>query len=120
MYCKNCGSQMDDAAFACTNCGAAVQTPQPVSYAAPTPSIPAENRPLSPWAYFGLQLLFAIPVVGFVFLIVFSCSGANINRRNFARSYWCALLIGVIATVVILVLAAVLGVSLAELSGAYY
>ena len=63
--------------------------------------------PLSPWAYFGLTLLFSIPVVGFIFLIVFSVSDANINRRNFARSYWCALLVlvavAIIAFVVILI-----------------
>lgn len=46
-------------------------------------------KPLSPWAYFGLSILFSLPVVGFIFLIIFSVSDANINRRNFARSYWC-------------------------------
>lgn len=55
--------------------------------------IPYEYRPLSPWAYFGYQLLFAIPIVGLILLIVFSFSSSNINRRNFARSYFCVLLI---------------------------
>lgn len=49
--------------------------------------------PLSPWAYFGLTILFSVPIVGFVFLIVFSISKGNINRRNFARSYWCILVV---------------------------
>ena len=49
--------------------------------------------PLSPWAYWGLTLLFTVPVVGFVFLIVFSISDGNINRRNFARSYWISLIL---------------------------
>ena len=95
----------------CPNCGATVQTEQPVvSYVAPAaPVLPEENRPLSPWAYFGLQLLFAIPIVGFIFLIVFSCNGSNINRRNFARSYWCALLIYLIVIAVIVVIAVALG-----------
>ena len=52
-----------------------------------------QYAPLSPWAYFGLQILFAIPIVGFIFLIIFSISGANINRRNFARSYWCVYIV---------------------------
>ena len=100
MYCKNCGAAVEDEAMVCANCGTQVREPaavpqQKVVYAAPivTNEIPEENRPLSPWAYAGLQILFAIPIVGFIFLIVFSCSGANINRRNFARSYWCFLLI---------------------------
>ena len=52
-----------------------------------------EFRPLSPWAYLGYGVLFAIPVVGFVLLIVFSLSDGNINRKNYARSYFCAFLI---------------------------
>ena len=57
--------------------------------------------PLSPWAYFGLTLLFSVPVVGFVFLIVFSISKGNINRRNFARSYWCALILVLIIALIL-------------------
>lgn len=47
-----------------------------------------QNKPLSPWKYFGLEILYSIPIIGFIFLIVHSFSD-NINRRNFARSYWC-------------------------------
>lgn len=49
--------------------------------------------PLSPWAYFGLQILYGIPVIGLIFLIIFSINGSNINRRNFSRSYFCVLII---------------------------
>lgn len=34
-------------------------------------TLPKEYKPLSAWAYFGYQLLFAIPFVGFILLIVF-------------------------------------------------
>lgn len=57
-------------------------------------------KPPSPWAYFGLSILFSLPVVGFIFLIIFSVSDANINRRNFARSYWCVYIIIAVAAVV--------------------
>ena len=57
-------------------------------------------KPLCPWAYFGLSILFSLPVVGFIFLIIFSVSDANINRRNFARSYWCIYVIIAVAAVV--------------------
>ena len=74
--------------------------------------LPAEFRPLTAWNYFWLQVLFAIPVVGFVFLIVFSCSGANINRRSFARSYFCYfILVLIIAAVVIGIAVATGGVA---------
>ena len=64
---------------------------------------PERFRPLSPWAYFGYTLLFAIPVIGLVCmdqmmvcLIVFSLSDTNINRRSFARSFFCGLVLSVI------------------------
>ena len=53
-------------------------------------------RPLTPWAYFWYTVLFCVPIVGFIFLIVFSVSDKNINRRSFARSFWCGLLISAI------------------------
>lgn len=53
--------------------------------------LPAQYRPLGAWAYFGYSLLFSLPFAGFILLLVFSFSDANINRRNFARSYFCAL-----------------------------
>lgn len=56
-------------------------------------NVPPEFKPLGAWAYFGLTILFSIPVIGLICLIVFSFSDANINRRNFARSYWIGLLI---------------------------
>jgi hypothetical protein len=70
--------------------------------------IPEENQPLSSWSYFWLKILFSIPIVGFIFLIVFSCNGANINRRNFARSYWCGLIILLVAALVVILIAVVL------------
>ena len=73
--------------------------------------IPPEYTPLSAWAYYGYKLLFMIPIVGFICLIVFSCSSDNINRRNFARSYWCDLVIGLIIFVVALVVTSIIGVS---------
>lgn len=53
-------------------------------------------KPVSAWGYLGYKILFAIPVIGWFFLIVFACSGKNFNRRSFARSYFCVLLIGII------------------------
>ena len=62
--------------------------------------LPVEFRPLSPWAYFGYSILFQIPVIGLICLIVFSLSNQNINRRNFARSFFCVYVIALILIVV--------------------
>ena len=71
--------------------------------------LPEKFRPLSAWAYFGYGLLFAIPIIGFIFLIIFSCSSANINRRSYARSYWCALILCAIIVGIVLIIAAATG-----------
>lgn len=75
--------------------------PQQPYFAPQQPQIPNEYKPLSPWAYFGYNLLFAIPVIGLICLIVFSISSSNINRRNFARSFWCLIVIGIIIGVIL-------------------
>lgn len=56
-------------------------------------NLPREFKPLGAWAYFGLSILFSIPVLGLIMLIVFSFSDGNINRRNYARSYFCMVLV---------------------------
>ena len=65
--------------------------------------LPEAYRPLSPWTSFGLGILYSLPVVGWIFLIVHAIGSMNINRRNYARSYFCAY---VLAIVLIAVLAA--------------
>ena len=48
--------------------------------------LPEEYRPLSMWQYFLYQILFGIPIIGFIFLIIIAFGGRkNINLRNFAR-----------------------------------
>ena len=55
-----------------------------------TLDIAEEYMPISPWGYFGYQLLFMIPFIGLVFVVIFSLGGTrNINLRNYARSQLC-------------------------------
>lgn len=74
------------------------------------PYIPEEYKPLSAWAYFGYSVLYAIPIIGFICIIINSFSKKNINRRNFTRMFWCALLVSLIIGVLIAVLINVNGV----------
>lgn len=65
-------------------------------------NIPEEYRPISMWGYFGYELLFSIPCVGFILLIIFAVGGTrNVNLRNFARSYFCFLIILVVFLVIL-------------------
>lgn len=61
-------------------------------------------RPISGWGYVGYTLLFSIPVLGLILLIVFAISDKNINRRSFARSFWCFMLLGLIGFLVVFLL----------------
>ncbi|MBR4866832.1 MAG: hypothetical protein IKU11_09095 [Clostridia bacterium] len=76
------------------------------------PVIPPEYKPLSPWAYFGYNLLFSIPLVGFICLLVFAFGGGNnVNLKNYARSFFCSLLLALILAIVAVVLVTALGVT---------
>jgi len=75
-------------------------------------AIPEEYTPISMWGYFGYELLFSIPLVGFILLVVFAITAKNVNLRNFARSYFCFLIL-------ILIFVAII-VGLIAGAGAYY
>jgi len=66
--------------------------------------VPAKYKPLSAWAYFGYEILFAIPLVGFILLIVFSFNNDNLNRRSFARSYFCIYIVAIVIAVLVIVI----------------
>ena len=73
--------------------------------------LPAAYRPLSPWSYFGLGILYSLPLVGWIFLIVHAIGSANINRRNYARSYFCVYVLAIILIAVLTVTGALTGLS---------
>lgn len=70
-----------------------------------------EFRPLSPWAYFGYSVLFTVPFIGLIVNLVFCFNSENINRRNYARSFWCAYLLAAIIIAVFLVAAPAIGIT---------
>lgn len=66
-------------------------------------NIPSQYKPISAWGYFGYNILFSIPIVGFILLIVFSLDSSNINRRNYARSFFIVyLLLGIVFLISVL------------------
>ena len=52
------------------------------------------------WGYVGLQILYFIPVIGFICLLVHACSPSHENRCKYARSYFCWLLVAIILFVI--------------------
>lgn len=69
-----------------------------------------QYRLLSPWTYVGYGILFTLPVIGWILAIVFALNDDNLNRRNFARGYWCMVLVVVILSIV----GMVMGVSIMD------
>ena len=87
----------------------------------PATAVPSEYKPISAWGYVGYNLLFAIPVVGFILLLVFACGGTpNLNLRSYARSFFCALLIVLLIVVVLVILMLVFGISLKDIEQLQY
>lgn len=67
----------------------------------------SKYRPIGAWGYFGYNILFSIPFIGFICLLIFCFSGSNINRRSYARSFFCAaLLVLIVLGILIGILAA--------------
>lgn len=85
------------------------QPPQAQQY---SNRIPDEYKPISAWGYVGWDLLFAIPLVGFILLIVFAAGATgNINLKKYAQSKFCALLLAVIIGVSFFLVTYFLGIS---------
>lgn len=138
MFCPKCGTEVSDDKAFCPECGnplksQAQQTsgaqqaagaqsearPHPqVQFQSDTVVLPDEYKPISMWGYFGYEILFSIPIVGFIVLIVLSINGKNQNVKNFARSYFCFTIIVLILLVILLVSVAGAGASAAF--GGYY
>ena len=65
-------------------------------------NVPSEYKPIGMWGYFGYEILFGIPIIGFIILLVFAFGGTgNINLKNFARSKFCYLILWFVLVVVL-------------------
>jgi purine-cytosine permease-like protein len=62
--------------------------------------LPRKYRPLSAWGYLFLSILYAIPVIGWICLVVHAFSDKNIVRRSFAKCYFWVFVITVVGIAV--------------------
>ena len=58
-------------------------------------------KPISAWGYVGYSLLWAIPVVGWIFWLCAAIGANNRNVRNYARSYVCNLILSIALSAII-------------------
>jgi len=64
---------------------------------------PVENKPIGAWKYFGLDLLYSIPLIGFICAIVFAVTNRNNHMKNLAKAVIIKRII-IAATIFLLVL----------------
>ncbi len=122
-FCTSCGQEIADGVAFCTSCGAKVEKAEPVqqtayqqsAYQQPVQPVYQQNfapevnqsKTVSVGAYFGLMLLFSLPVIGFIACIIVAFAPENKSLKNFARAIliWtviAVILVGIIFGVLIL------------------
>lgn len=84
--------------------------PRPANDVEPSPD--SKYAPVSTGGYVGMLILFAIPIVGFIFMIVWACGGSNnVNRVHYARAVLILTIIGIVLSIIVSIIAAVVGAS---------
>lgn len=116
MFCVKCGKQLEDGTTFCTECGCktgsgSVQQQRSVTVQRennvyiPGAKPGYDYSPLGMWAYFGLSILFGMPMIGFILAIVLSFAPRNVNLRNYSRSFFCVYIIAFVLSVFAFILA---------------
>ena len=121
-FCQVCGTPLEQGGNQCPNCGrifgGAQTDPQPFS--PPIMPVQRENRPLGTWEFFWIRFLCGLPLIGVIFILIWSFDGSCINRRNLARSMVISWVIGVVLTIIFsVVLVGAADWMLKELSSVY-
>lgn len=107
-YCTSCGKEVPDGVEFCTECGCKLEKPvnNPVVQKTVAPVVTGNDSDVvSTGAYFGLMLLFAIPVVGFIACLIMSFASKNKNIKHYSR----AVLIWTIIVAVLTIILSIIG-----------
>lgn len=100
MYCEKCGEKIRKGSNICYNCG---NQKRNMEYLISEENIPEQYKPITMWGYLGYQIVFSIPIIGWIILLVFAFSkDENINIQNFARSYIIFLIMSIVLYFIIL------------------
>jgi len=58
-----------------------------------------DNNYISVWAWMGMMLVTAIPVIGWIMILVWAFTGTNESRKNYFRAILMWILVGVLFVV---------------------
>ena len=67
------------------------------------------DEPISSWGYVGYKILWSIPVIGWLFWLHAALASSNRNKKNFARSFFCEVLLCILIAVFAAVIIAAVG-----------
>lgn len=99
-FCTRCGKEIKSDAIFCTECGAQ-DTAQTQGVIPVSPITDKKEDVVSLWVYFGLLLLFSLPVIGWISCIVFSFAPKSKNIKNFARAVLIIMVISILITILL-------------------
>ena len=66
-------------------------------------------KPISSWGYIGFNILWGIPVIGWIVWLCHALGAKNKNVKNYARSIFCSFLLSVIVIGLLVVACVTLG-----------
>lgn len=99
MYCENCGTKLKKDSKICYNCG---KEKNKTNYYIDEKSLPEKYKPISILGYIAYDIVFAIPIIGWILVFIFSFGKEeNVNVRNWARSRIFSLIILIILYLII-------------------
>ena len=116
-FCKECGNEITDGVSFCNACGAPAQeTPPPVQQAAPVQAqpLPLMDGTVGTGYFFGMMLVYAIPIVGWVACILTALKGKHQTKKNFAKAMMIWLIIGLVLSLITGVIITWLGTLLVD------
>ena len=109
-FCKECGAEIPEGVSFCNACGASVQQqsvqPQQTVMAQPAVSPqPVQQAPLADGTvgtgyFFGMMLVYAIPIVGWIACILTALKGKHQTKKNFAKAMMIWLIIGLVLSLI--------------------
>ena len=70
----------------------------------------SEAHYMGPWSYYWLEILYSLPLIGWIFLIAHACMPSHENRCNFARSFFCWFLSPVFYLLFVLLIIVAIGI----------
>ncbi len=105
-FCNNCGKEIPDDTSFCNACGTPVD--QPTQQAAPVqqtqgPQIQPASQfegPESTGYFFGMMLVYAIPIVGWIACILTAFKSKHQTKKHFAKAMMIWLIIGLVLSLI--------------------